>query len=298
MIDKKTKITYAQYNEDIIIDSLIGDIKKGFYVDIGANFSKTDSVTMRFYNEGWSGINVEPIKSLHNKLKIDRPRDKNLNIGIDSKTGIKKFREYTKIHGHSTFNLESSINKAKDSEYVEYEVRVKTLNDIFIEEDVKKIHFLKIDVEGYEYNVIAGNNWEKFRPEVLCIESNHVDKDWRPILLSNKYTLVIQDGLNEYYLANESISRFNNFAEIAVKNNYFALQEHYYTAWANDLANLEQITLERNVLLETNSELTSRIAKLTHNSALSLRGVGFMRRLKRVIYGLTIDYYWFTKNKK
>lgn len=291
-------VTYSQYNEDVILAVLLADVKKGFYVDIGANYSEEDSVTKLFYDRGWSGINVEPIRSLCDKLKLDRPRDKNLNIGVDKKTGIKKFREYTKIHGHSTFNLESANQDVNDSEYVDYEVHVKTLNDIFSEEDVKKINFLKIDVEGYEYNVIAGNNWEKYRPEVLCIESNHIDMDWRPTLAANRYTLVIQDGLNEYYLANESIFRFNNFAETAVKNNYFALQEHYYAAWANDLSNLKQITLERDNFLKTNKELTSKIENLTHKSSLSLRDVRFMRRLKRAVYGLTVDYYWFIKNNK
>lgn len=298
MINKESFITYAQYNEDVILAVLLADVKKGFYVDIGANYSEEDSVTKLFYDRGWSGINVEPITSLCDKLKLDRPRDRSLNIGIGEKASLKTFREYTKVSGHSTFNVPRAGHNLEAGEYVEYEVSIKTLREILIEEKVKKIHFLKIDVEGHEYNVIIGNDWNKFRPEVLCIESNHVDKDWRPILAANRYTLVIQDGLNEYYLANESISRFNNFAEIAVKNNYFALQKHYYTAWANDLTNLDQIMLERDGLLKTNKELTSRIDKLAQNSALSLRGVGFMRRLKRVIYGLTVDYYWFIKNKK
>ena len=68
MIDPKRIITYSQYNEDIILTALLSDIKKGFYVDVGANYPETDSVTKKFYLSGWSGINIEPIETLHKQL--------------------------------------------------------------------------------------------------------------------------------------------------------------------------------------------------------------------------------------
>jgi hypothetical protein len=58
---------------------------------------------------------------------------------------------------------------------------------------------LKVDVEGHEYEVLAGNDWSRFRPEVICIEADHIIKDWRPLLRKNGYKLVFFDGLNEYY---------------------------------------------------------------------------------------------------
>ncbi len=69
-----TIITYAQYNEDIILKALLYDVKKGFYVDVGANDPDDDSVTKLFYQNGWNGINIEPIESLHKELIRSRPK--------------------------------------------------------------------------------------------------------------------------------------------------------------------------------------------------------------------------------
>lgn len=198
----KEVITYAQNREDIIIQSFFSDVKKGFYVDIGANDPVNDSVTKFFYDKGWSGVNVEPIKTVFDKLNKNRKRDVNLNIGISSRAGKLTLREYENT-GISTFS-DGEKKKKHIDKYKDYEVEVQTLDWIFKNHVKSRVNFLKIDVEGYEYEVIKGNNWTEFRPELVCVEANHINKDWRPILASNKYKKVFFDGLNEYYLTEES----------------------------------------------------------------------------------------------
>ena len=70
---------------------------------------------------------------------------------------------------------------------------------------------MKIDVEGFEYEVLAGNDWEKCSPRLICIEANHVDKDWRPMLDKLNYSFAFFDGLNEYYLASDEAYRLEDF---------------------------------------------------------------------------------------
>lgn len=205
--DPSFKTTYSQNREDIILYSLFTDVSKGFYVDVGAGHPTEDSVTKLFYKLGWSGINIDPIKKIHNLLQKDRPRDINLNIGLSNKKSKLKFREYAN-YGQSTFA--SSMKKEyqdsieKQQEYTDYEVDVNTLSNILAEHKIKHIHFLKIDAEGLEYEILEGNDWKKFRPEVICIEANHMVKDWRPILRDNDYSAVFNDGINSYYVSKES----------------------------------------------------------------------------------------------
>lgn len=201
-------VTYAQNREDIILKGFFKHVKKGFFVDVGAFHPTADSVTKIFYDQGWRGINIEPNPTLHKLFKSSRPRDINLQIGISDKAGKLVLREYTEGKGLSTFSKDMQESYAKHpnmftKKYKEYEVRVMPLREILEKYDVPAINFMKIDVEGYEYNAIASNDWNRFRPQVLCIEANHIIKDWRPILERHGYELVFFDGLNNYYVAKE-----------------------------------------------------------------------------------------------
>jgi len=204
-------ITYAQNREDIIIDAFFPDVKEGFYVDVGANHPVGDSVTKFFYDKGWRGINIEPIKALHKKFEELRPDDTNISIGVSNKSGKANFVEFEN-GGISTFSEATSKGYKKEAKVrKEYEVKIDTLASILSEHKVGKIHFLKIDIEGYEYEALEGADWKRFRPEIVCIEANHVDRDWRSILEENDYRLVFFDGLNEYYLEKKSAKREEYF---------------------------------------------------------------------------------------
>ncbi len=209
-------VSYAQNREDVILAAFFNDKPKGFYVDVGAHHHTDDSVTKYFYDRGWRGINFEPNKRLFDLLQEARPNDINLNIGIADKPGKLTLRVYDDGDGLSTFSSEMQ-NEYTDKKggitknFHDHTVTVATLADVFKEQKVTKIDFLKIDIEGYEYQAIIGNDWQKYRPEVLCIEANHVHNDWRPVVEKNGYVFVFFDGLNEYYATKESGHTPDNF---------------------------------------------------------------------------------------
>lgn len=211
------RLYYAQNKEDLLIKSFFPDIKEGFYIDIGANDPVIDSVTKLFYDEGWRGINIEPIKRHFDNICSHRLRDINLNIGVSNKKGVLEFTEYPEGDGLSTFDktMRDYYKKADHpfptQKMNNYKVSVTTLADIIKQHGDQKINFLKIDVEGFEYEVIEGNDWKVFRPELICIEANHISHDWRPILTRNDYEQVFFDGINNYYLAKESLYRKDYF---------------------------------------------------------------------------------------
>lgn len=236
---------YAQNKEDLLIQGFFPDVPKGFYVDVGANDPEHDSVTKLFYDQGWSGINIEPIDRLHKALVEARPRDKNLRIGVGSASGTLEFTEYPDGDGLSTFDDSMSKYYEKGDHHFpthklkKYAVDVRTLSQVVKKEKPAQIHFLKIDVEGFEYDVIQGYDWKSLRPELICIEANHISKDWRPILIKNHYEEVFFDGINNYYLAKESLHRrdYFNYADAV-----FAGNPVYYPA----AKELEKPLIEKN----------------------------------------------------
>lgn len=202
-------LSYAQNREDIIINAFFDGSDHGFYVDIGANHPVFDSVTKFFYLKGWTGVDVEPNAKLAAMLRTDRPLDTVVEAGVSSKTGEETFRVYENT-GLSTFSKQvmDETSEAYDvfkQKYEDIRVKVDTLANIL--DSVKtadKIDFMKIDVEGLEYEVLSGNNWKRYRPELICIEANHSVKDWRKLLTKNGYTKFFEDGLNEYYAPEDS----------------------------------------------------------------------------------------------
>ncbi len=283
-----TFISYAQYNEDTILFALLSDVREGVYVDVGANYPTIDSVTKLFYEKGWHGINIEPIPWVYKLVQEERPDDINLNIGIGNKADEIDFFENTEMSGHSGFNQK----ELGDVKLKKYKVKINTLKQVFISNKIQKINFLKIDVEGFEDEAINGNDWSIYRPEVVCIESNHnkAKTSWQRVLTDNRYKLFIMDGLNEYYVAEESWYRTNGFADRAVSIDYKSLRQHQYYAWVDDIKQLNNAT-------KLNKDYYNRIQKLNDDNKLSLRGVGYRERLKRSLKGLTVDWVRHKRSK-
>ena len=80
-------ISYAQNFEDVMLWRALKHVESGFYIDVGANDPEIDSVTKAFYEQGWWGINIEPIPQWFERLQKERPRDINLQLAAGSEPG-------------------------------------------------------------------------------------------------------------------------------------------------------------------------------------------------------------------
>jgi FkbM family methyltransferase len=210
--------SYAQNFEDVMLFRALGHVKKGFYIDIGAGEPEIDSVTKLFYDLGWTGINVEPNRLSFKKLAFSRPNDVNLNCAITYKSMDLNFWQM-KNTGLSTLNetqFKEHLSKGFEGEKIQ--VRGETLSSICDEYvGLTDIHFLKIDVEGWEREVLEGANFQDYRPWIVVIEATipntQIDnsKEWQDLLLNSNYKIVYRDGLNIFFLAKEKQELENKF---------------------------------------------------------------------------------------
>lgn len=202
--------SYSQKGEDLIIDKLLGHKKKGFYVDVGAYDPYRFSNTKRFYQRGWRGINFEPNFTAYQKFLRARPRDINLNLGILEKPGKWTFYQFFP-ETLSTFSKKEALKYEEKGFKIigRLKVEVDTLNNILSKFCRNKpIDFFSIDAEGFDLAVLKSNNWKKYKPSVICIESvgekkesqNHKKEKYLNDLGYQKFS---DNGLNGIYLQKE-----------------------------------------------------------------------------------------------
>ncbi len=202
-------VSYAQNAEDVLLWRALHDIDGGFYVDVGANDPERDSVTCAFYQRGWSGINIEPVAAYFERLRRDRPRDVNLRIAAGAAAGERDFFEVPDT-GLSTLDaVVASRHRAAGRPVVQTRIAARPLRDVLAEHAAGDIHFLKIDVEGAEADVLAGADLRKQRPWIIVVESTSpltrlaTYEEWEPALLACGYRFAHSDGLNRFYVAEE-----------------------------------------------------------------------------------------------
>ncbi len=195
--------------EDVILFNVFENGQDIFYIDIGSNDPILNSVTKLLYDTlNARGINIEPQRYLYEITQRERPEDINLCFGVGSEEGeMELYIQGEEDEGISTLvsdNIKEDYYKNKTA------VKVTTLEKICREHvGGRHISFLKIDVEGFEKQVLLGADFKKYRPEVVVMESTlpmtdiPCHEEWEYILTENGYHHVFSYGVNRYYVADE-----------------------------------------------------------------------------------------------
>jgi FkbM family methyltransferase len=209
-------LSYTQNMEDYHLAIAFEGQDKGFYVDVGAGHPVADNVSLWFYERGWNGIVAEPQTALAQLYPRIRPKDLLYQGLLGREHGTATFFQFDRLHGLST-TVAAHANSAEafgDTCHAST-LPMITLATLLENHDVQEIDFLKIDVEGAEADVIAGNDWERFRPKIVVVEAVSAGggdpnwHHWELVLLSNGYRFRLFDTLNRFYVANEHDELFH-----------------------------------------------------------------------------------------
>lgn len=174
MLYKRLNVSFSKSGDDIQLYKLINNPVPGVYVDIGCWHPVKSSNTYFFYHRGWKGICIDPNPELVALYKKLRPNDVFINAGIsNSKTPLDYYM--LKESSMNTFNYDFLVKHQLDSKILNtFKVPMYSLKEV-LDQHLKatdRLDFFDIDVEGFDLEVLKTNDWEKYRPKVIVIESD------------------------------------------------------------------------------------------------------------------------------
>ena len=205
------QLSYAQNLEDYHLDLVFAGQADGTYVDVGGGHPVADNVSFWFYLKGWRGLIVEPQQALADIYAHVRPRDHTVSCLAGRSDGEAEFHVVDKLHGFSTTVREHAAGASQfGAAFHTVRKPVRTLSGLVAEAGLDRIDFLKIDVEGAEAEVLAGMDFQRWRPRVVVIEAIQPGSmaqawsGWEPDLLARGYSFAFFDRLNRFYVADEA----------------------------------------------------------------------------------------------
>jgi FkbM family methyltransferase len=133
----------------------------------------------------WSGVNVEPLPRVYEELVKNRPACTNLKVCVSQTNGFARMFQnegYTEMLSGLCDHYDARHQQRLTRENSVYggETRValvetKRLDTIARENLLTHIHYLSIDVEGAEFDVIKSIDFEYTHIDVIGFEANYAD---------------------------------------------------------------------------------------------------------------------------
>lgn len=196
---------YSQAGQDLwVLRDVFGFMCQGYFVDIGAaggvELSNSYTLEKRF---GWSGLCLEADPDSF--VRLQRARSARcLNVCLDAEPGEVSFRSGAGFYGGIVAGPADATDTRK--------ITTVTLREVFARENVPTtIHYLSVDVEGYEERVMRGFPFETHHFLAATIE--RPSPVLREELARQGYLLVGElPGLDAFYLHRSIAGRYTGRA--------------------------------------------------------------------------------------
>ena len=173
----KVNLSFSLCGEDLILlkyffRQKVRNSEQGFYVDIGCNHPIFVSNTYLYYCYGWSGVCIDANSDIAPLFSTERPRDH----FVSSAVGEQADTIYFAVHKKNSLmsRIQASPNEFGDGYQTPTKVPMRPLKVILEDKvpDGVPIDFFSIDVEDSELGVVRSNDWSRFRPRLIVMETH------------------------------------------------------------------------------------------------------------------------------
>ena len=216
-------LSFSQEGEDRVLLRLFEQRldSPGFYVDVGAHHPARFSNTYLFYKGGWHGINLDATPGSMAEFERVRPRDRNLEIAIAESSGTLTLHCFSEpaLNTFSEDLAQSYLALPNVRRVATREIACQSLASVLRSEvpTGRSIDFLNVDVEGLDLQVLRSNDWERYRPQIVLVESLETnmsalgDNPSVRFMTSVAYTVVAKT-VNTLFFRDDRAARFPHAA--------------------------------------------------------------------------------------
>ena len=220
----------SQSGELSFIKKYIRPLAKPVCFDVGANKGEYSMILAKYLPEAEIHA-FEPHPSTFKTLEKNLEQFENVkvnNFAFSNSAGTTKLWDYNTEDGTSHASLSrASLIRSDTEKVVEVEARMSTIDEYLRENGIEKVHFLKVDVEGHEIEVLKGavNALTEGKIEIIQLEFTQANsacgvfvKTFFDILAENYHIhRILRDDiipLKEYSPVFHELMAFQNFVAI------------------------------------------------------------------------------------
>jgi FkbM family methyltransferase len=167
--DTYGRAEYSFEDEELFIKDFFKGRKGGVFLDVGAGDYQQYSNTYWLEREmGWSGIAVDAAAEHGEGYRQHRPRTRFFSFFVSD---VSNARETLWVPRDNPL-MSSSDRAYAEGAAQSRQVATITLDELLDHERVSKIDFLSMDIELAEPRALRGFDVERYRPDLVCIESH------------------------------------------------------------------------------------------------------------------------------
>ena len=209
-----TYFTYSAHAEDLVV--LLWLKRAGVnplnirYLDIGASSPCALNNTYLFYKLGASGVLVEPDPDQAKALMNERPRDVVLNVGAAfderrvaalTRFNSRMFNTFSSKFVHTVLEQSTKWDPVHRQSIVDrIEVQLMPINEI-IEHFLggSAPHFLSIDAESLDFEILGSLDFLRYKPWVICVEIAVPLAEIEALLTAHGYQFIMRTTDNALF---------------------------------------------------------------------------------------------------
>lgn len=155
--------TNSQFGEDVFVARFFAGSPAGTWLDVGAFHPRIASNTARLRRRGWTGINVDADPVKMRLFRWFRASERNVCAAVAGPAaGHALLRRRARSSYGSMDRVETTAGPGG--------LPTRTVAEVLAETDPERVDFVSIDVEGLEDEVLAGFPFDRYTPELFCVE--------------------------------------------------------------------------------------------------------------------------------